>query len=193
MHVVLGLTPTIFFNATNFQVIFFLFFKQVMLCWGNFIRKNLRKTKHFKKLVHWGWCENHPKKSGCSHEGWILPYSINNIPLTQVVERWQGVIRSYLDHVEHYCAKAHPTKCNGQILVNCYQLGKENWTFFTLTLDMNVFLVRYELMPKPKFGRVYHIKNAKSMGEGFMYNVVIEQYSHYTCPNNEIRNYARTK
>jgi hypothetical protein len=58
---------------------------------------------------------------------------------------------------------------------------------------MNVFVVRYEFMPKPRFGKMYHFKNAKSMVEGIMYNVLIRQYSHYTCPNNEIKNYVRTK
>ncbi len=113
--------------------------------------------------------------------------------MTQVAKRWQGAIKSYLDHVEHYCAKAHPIKWNGKIIVNYYQLGKDNWIRFTLTLDTNVFVVRYELVLEPRFGRVYHIKNAKSMIEGIMYNVLIGQYLDYTCPNNEIKNYARTK
>lgn len=56
-----------------------------------------------------------------------------------------------------------------------------------------MFVVRYELVLEPRFGRVYHIKNAKSMIEGIMYNVLIGQYLDYTCPNNEIKNYARTK
>ncbi len=56
-----------------------------------------------------------------------------------------------------------------------------------------MFVVRYEFMPKPRFGKMYHFKNAKSMVEGIMYNVLIRQYSHYTCPNNEIKNYVRTK
>jgi hypothetical protein len=40
---------------------------------------------------------------------------------------------------------------------------------------MNVFVVGYEPMPKLGFGKVYQIKNARSMIEGIVYSVSIKQ------------------
>jgi hypothetical protein len=79
----------------------------------------------------------------------------------------------YYDHVEH-CHTWPPNDHNG-VLVCHYEHGNNNKIQLASILDMNVFVVGYEPMPKLGFGEVYQIKNARSMVEGIVYSDSIKQ------------------
>jgi hypothetical protein len=85
-----------------------------------------------------------------------------------------------------------PNDDNG-VSVCHYEHGNNNKIQLASILDMNVFVVGYEPMPKLGFGKVYQIKNARSMIEGIVYSVSIKQNPWCTCSNNESRNLNKMK
>jgi hypothetical protein len=85
-----------------------------------------------------------------------------------------------------------PNDCNG-VLVRHYEHGNNNKIQLASILDMNAFVVGYEPMPKLGFGKLYQIKNARSMVDGIVYGVLVNQNPWCTCPNNEIRNLTKMK
>jgi hypothetical protein len=74
-----------------------------------------------------------------------------------------------------------------------YEHGNNNKIQLASILDMNAFVVGYEPLPKLEFGKVYQIKNVRSMVEGIIYGVSIKQNPWCTCQNNEIRNLNKMK